>query len=191
VSGRIEFLATLRAGLRGVPQAAIDDIVADYTAHFDEGAAANRSEAEIAAALGEPLALADEHRMALRIESFERAPSVRSGAQVLAGAVALGAINTVLLCVLAPLLGLLVLVVAFAVVTFLVAGIWLFVAGASLELPGGLTTAVLCGFGLIAAAVSLAALLMLAGHALVNAIGRYSRLRFRLLPKTPQPGMTS
>ena len=190
MSGRVEFLATLRAGLRGAPQSAVDDIIADYTAHFDEGLAANRTEAEIVAALGEPLVLADEHRMALRIESFESAPSVRSGAQVLSGAVALGAINTFLLCVAAPLIGLLALVLGLAVVTFVATGIWLFVAGASLELPGGVTTTVLCGFGLIAAAVSLAALLMLAGHALVNAIGRYSRLRFRLLPNTSQPGIT-
>lgn len=190
MSGRVEFLATLRAGLRGAPQSAVDDIIADYTAHFDEGLAANRTEAEIVAALGEPLVLADEHRMALRIESFESAPSVRSGAQVLSGAVALGAVNTFLLCVAAPLIGLLALVLGLAVVTFVATGIWLFVAGASLELPGGATTAVLCGFGLIAAAVSLAALLMLAGHALVNAIGRYSRLRFRLLPNTSQHGIT-
>ena len=190
MSGRIEFLATLRAGLRGAPQNAIDDIVADYQAHFDEGAAANRTEADIAAALGEPHTLADEHRMALRIESFESAPTVRSGAQVLAGAVALGVINTFLLCVAAPLIGLLVLILGLAVLTLVGAGIWLFVAGASIEVPGGLTTAVLCGFGLIAAAVSLAALLMLAGHALVNAIGRYARLRFRLLPNASQPGTT-
>jgi uncharacterized membrane protein len=190
VSGRVEFLATLRAGLRGAPQSAVEDIIADYAVHFDEGAAANRTEADIVAALGEPLALADEHRMALRIESFESAPSVRSGTQVLAGAVALGAVNTFLLCVAAPLIGLVALVLALTVVTFVAAGIWLFFAGASLELPGGAATTVLCGFGLIAAAVSLAALLMLAGHGLVNAIGRYSRLRFRLLPKASQPGIT-
>jgi uncharacterized membrane protein len=190
VSGRVEFLATLRAGLRGAPQPAIEDIVADYAAHFDEGRAANRTEAEIVAALGEPHLLADEHRMALRIESFESAPSVRSGAQVLSGAVALGAINTFLLCVAAPLVGLIALVLGLTAITLVAAGIWIFVAGASLELPGGLATVVLCGFGLIAAAVSLAAFLMLGGYALVNAIGRYSRLRFRLLPNASQPGLT-
>ena len=40
MSARAEFLTSLRAGLRGSPAAAIDEIVADYTAHFDEGAAA-------------------------------------------------------------------------------------------------------------------------------------------------------
>ena len=188
MTGRVEFLATLRAGLRGAPPAAIDDIIADYAAHFDEGAAANRDESAVAAALGDPQLLADEHRMSLRIDSFRSAPTVRSGAQVLAGAMALGAINAVLLCVAAPLLGLVALALGLTIAAFVGTGIWFFVAGASLELPGGATTTVLCGLGLIAAAVFLAALLMLAGHALVNAIGRYSRLRFRLLPQASQPG---
>jgi len=191
VSGRAEFLAALRAGLRGAPQAAVDEILADYAAHFDEGVAANRTEPDMVAALGEPHALADEHRLALRIESFESAPSVRSGAHVLAGAVALGAINTVLLCVAAPLLGLVAFVLALTVVSFVATGIWFIFAGASLELPGGVATTLLCGFGLMAAAVSLVALLALAGQALVNAIGRYSRLRFRFLPNTSQPGIPS
>ena len=190
MTARVEFLATLRAGLRGAPPAAIDDIIADYAAHFDEGVAANRDESAVAAALGDPQLLADEHRMSLRIDSFQSAPTVRSGAQVLAGAVALGAINTFLLCVAAPLLGLVALALGLTIAAFVGTGIWFFVAGSSLELPGGAATTVLCGLGLIAAAVFLAALLMLAGHALVNAIGRYSRLRFRLLPQASQPGTT-
>lgn len=182
MSGRVEFLATLKASLRGAPQAAIDDIVADYAQHFDEGARANRTDADIVAALGDPHVLADEHRMALRIESFESAPSVRSGARVLTGAVAFGAINTFLLCVAAPLIGLIALGGALAILTFV---------GASLDLPGGAATTVLCGLGLIAAAVSLSALLMLTGRALVSAIGRYSRLRFRFLPQVSQPGIST
>ena len=51
---RQAFLDRLRAGLRGLPTSAINDIVADYQAHFAEGVAAGRTEAEIAAALGEP-----------------------------------------------------------------------------------------------------------------------------------------
>jgi uncharacterized membrane protein len=188
VSARAEFLASLRAGLRGAPAAAIDEIVADYTAHFDEGAAANRSEAEVAAALGDPLVLADELRMNLRIDSFEAAPSPRSAAQVVAGAVALGAINVVLLCVAAPLLAFAAVTSVGAILVFVAAGSWFLFAGASLELPGGLGTTVLCGLGLIAAAVSLAAFVLLAGKLLVSAVGRYARLRFRLLPRASNPG---
>ena len=35
VSARAEFLATLRAGLRGAPAGSIEEIVVDYAAHFD------------------------------------------------------------------------------------------------------------------------------------------------------------
>ena len=51
---RQAFLARLRDGLRGLPPRAVSDIVADYEAHFAEGEAHGRSEAEVAAALGEP-----------------------------------------------------------------------------------------------------------------------------------------
>ena len=188
MSGRTEFLAALRAGLRGAPAGTIDDIVADYSAHFDEGAAANRSEADIAAALGDPHALANELRMEQRIETFEAAPSPRSAAQVVAGAMALGVVNLVLLCVAAPLLAIAGLASVFAILAFVAAAAWFFIAGASLELPGGIGVTVLCGAGLIAAAVSLAAFLLLAGKLLVSGLGRYARLRYRLHPRVTQPG---
>ena len=183
MSGRTEFLAALRASLRGAPTGTIDELLADYSAHFDEGAAANRSEADIAAALGDPHALADELRMELRIEKFEAAPSPRSAAQVFAGVIALGVINTVLLCVAAPLLALAGLAWSLAILAFAGTGVWFLFAGSSLGLPGGAGTTVLCGLGLIAAAVSLTALLLLAAKALVSGIGRYARLRFRFLPR--------
>jgi len=41
---RIAFLRMLRAGLAGLPAQEIDDIVADYTAYFDEAHATGRSE---------------------------------------------------------------------------------------------------------------------------------------------------
>jgi uncharacterized membrane protein len=188
VSSRTEFLAVLRAGLRGAPQRAVDEIVADYATHFDEGSAANRDEADVAAALGDPQALADELRMELRIETFEAAPSPRSAAQVIAGVVTLGVLNAGLLCVAAPLLALAGLACMLAVLVFLGTGAWFLLAGSSLGLPGGAGTTVLGGLGLLAAAVSLAAFLMLAGKLFVSGIGRYARLRFRLLPRVSLPG---
>lgn len=188
MSARAEFLATLRAGLRGAPAKAIDEIIADYTAHFDEGSAAQRSEAAIAAALGDPLALADELRMELRIGNFEAAPSTRSAAQVIGGVIASGALNTFVLCVVGPLLALLTLGVTLAILTAVGAGIWFLVAGASLGLPGGLGTPVLCGLGLLAAAISLGAFLLLAAKALVGGLAQYARLQYRLLPRASKPG---
>lgn len=188
MSGRTEFLAALRAGLRGTPQSAIEEIIADYSAHFDEGAAANRDEADIAAALGDPHALADELRMEQRIETFEAAPSPRSAAQVVGGAIALGIINIALLSIAAPLVALAGVASVLAILAFLAAAAWFLIAGTSLGLPGGVAVTVLCGLGLIAAAVSLAAFVLLAGKLLVTGIGRYARLRFRLHPRVSQPG---
>jgi uncharacterized membrane protein len=185
---RAEFLAALRAGLRGVPQTAVEEIVADYAAHFDEGVAVQRSEADIAAALGEPRVIAGELRMEMRIEDFEAAPSVRSGLRVLTGAWRHGVASFVLLCAVALML-LVVPVAAMAIGALVGAGGWFFVEGSSLELNGGMATIVLCGVGLIAAAVSLMALLMLAGHGLVHLVGRYTRLRSRILPRSSQPGI--
>ena len=54
------FMSRLRAGLSGLPDAAIADIAADYDTHFTEGAAAGRNEADVAAALGDPDRLARE-----------------------------------------------------------------------------------------------------------------------------------
>ena len=182
MSGRTEFLAVLRAGLRGAPASAIDEILADYAAHFAEGAAANRPEADIAAALGDPQVLADELRLQLRIDAFEAAPSPRSAGRVAAGVIALGVVNSVLLYVAIPLLAIAALAAILASLVFAGGGVWFLIDGPSLDLPGGAGTTVLCGLGLIAAAVSLAALLLLAAKLLVSGIGRYARLRFRLLP---------
>ncbi len=184
MSARAEFLATLRAGLRGAPAASIEEILVDYAAHFTEGAAANRGEAEIAAALGDPLALADELRMELRIKTFEAAPSTRSAARVVAGAIAMGAVNTVVLCIAGPLLALSGLASVIVILAATGGGVWFLFAGTSLELPGGTGTAVLCGLGLISAAISLGALLVLAAKAVVSAIGRYMRLQYRSLHRT-------
>jgi uncharacterized membrane protein len=191
VSARAEFLATLRAGLRDAHPEAIDEIIADYSAHFDEGMAAKRSDAEIAAALGDPLALADELRMELRIGSFEAAPSARSAAQVIGGAIALGAVNIVLLCVVGPLLALLALGAIVALFTAAGTGIWFLIAGSSLGLPGGIGTPVLCGLGLLTAAISIGAFLMLAGRTLTRGLARYARLRYRFLPRASKTGTHS
>src|SRR5258708_30185893 len=59
---RLEFLDTLRRRLAGLPEAEIDDLVADYATHFADGMAAGRNEADIAQALGDPMRLARELR---------------------------------------------------------------------------------------------------------------------------------
>ena len=191
MSTRAEFLAVLRAGLRGASTREIDDVIADYSAHFNEGTAAGRSEAEIAAALGDPLTLADELRAELLIEKWQAAPSVRSGLQVIAAATALGVINSVLLLVVAPLMLLLALATIIAIAAFAGGGIWMLFAGASLQLPGGMVVSLLSGLGLISAAIAVTALATLAARLLVNALGRYIRLHHQILPRGRGVGLSA
>jgi len=188
VSARAEFLGALRAALRGVPPAAIDEIVAEYGSHFDEGLAANRSEAEVAAALGSPLTLADELRVELRIANWEAAPSPRSALQVVGSVIALGIMSSVLLFVAGPLVLLAAVIVLVGIVSLAGGGVWMLFAGASLELPGGAVVAVLGSVGLIAAAVALAASAALLTWLIVGGLARYARLHYRLLPRVPRPG---
>lgn len=189
MSARAEFLATLRAGLRDAPAQQVDDVITDYTAHFAEGSAAGRGEAEIAAALGHPLALADQLRAELRIEKWQAAPSVRSGFQVFAAAVALGVFNSALMLVAAPVLLLLALLTIIAIAALAGSGLWMLLAGASLHLPGGTAVSLLGGLGLLTAGIALTALASLAARLFVNALGHYIRLHHRLLPGRLRAGL--
>lgn len=61
-----EFLRKIRSALQGAAASEIDDILADYRNHFDESLANGRSEEATAAALGDPIWLAQEHLADLR-----------------------------------------------------------------------------------------------------------------------------
>lgn len=179
---RLTFLATLRAGLRGARPAVIDDAVADYASHFEVGLSKGRSEEDIALALGDPLALADELRVEMRIENWQASPTPASALKLIGGVLALGALNTLAVFVIAPVLCLLAFIALVAIAAVAVTGVWLLIAGASLGL--GAATALLGGIGLSAAAISALALLTLAFIALVGGLGRYARLHYRLLPRS-------
>ena len=182
---RLTFLTALRAGLRGAPPEAIDDIVADYTSHFEVGAVKGRSEEDIAAALGDPLLLADELRVEMHIDRWKAAPSPGAAAKLIGAVIGLGAINALLAFIMLPLLCLVYFVVLVSIVAIAGAGIWLMFAGASvgIDFPASL----LVGAGLVFAAITFAALLALVSIWLVSALGRYARLHYRLLPRLKPP----
>ncbi len=60
---KTEFLDTLRRRLAGMSPREIDDVIGDYTTHFTDGAAAGRSEEDIAAALGDPMRCASSKHL--------------------------------------------------------------------------------------------------------------------------------
>jgi len=181
---RLTFLATLRAGLRGASPEAVDDIVADYASHFEVGAIKGRSEEDIAAALGDPLTLADELRVEMRIETWEKKRSPAAAAKLIAGIIGLGVVNAVLAFVALPLTCLFVFLAVAGIVSTFAAGVWLIFAGASLGL--GQALSLLAGAGLVFAAIALGALLALLLLALVSGLARYARLHYRLLPRSGQ-----
>lgn len=184
---RQAFLARLRDGLRGLPPRAITDIMADYEAHFAEGEAHGRTEAEVASALGEPGRLARELRAEIGLKRWEeeRNPSAAAGA--IFAVLGLGALD---ILVLLPFLVTVVSILfAFAILTIVgfFAGAAAFAAGPFTHPPGGPWAAALLGLGMMAGSVSGGAVLTLITIGLINLLVWYGRLHFRLLKPAIDP----
>ena len=178
---RAEFMGRLRRGLVGTPTSAAADIASDYETHFEDGAAAGRSEAEVAAALGDPDRLARELRAEAGAQRWhqEKNPSAAAGAVF--AVLGLGAID---LLILLPIF----MSVVGVLFGFFMAAVGLFIGGGAVMIagpfagfPGGVATAILGGIGLMAGATALGALTAIATILLVNATVWYARLHYRLL----------
>lgn len=195
---RAEFIARLKNGLVGLPTTTANEIVADYEAHFSDGLAAGRTEAEVAAALGDPDRLARELKAEAGIQRWrqEKNPSAAAGAVF--AVLGLGAIDILIL--LPILMG-----VVGAVFGFFMAAIGLFVAGGAVMVagpfagfPGGPFAAILMGLGLMAGAIFIGALCAIFTIWLVNGVVWFARLHYRLLKpalepaqSTPVPGVSA
>ena len=178
---RAEFITRLRRGLAGLPVTAIADIIADHEAHFADAQAAGRSEAETAAALGDPDRLARELRAEAGLKQWEERKNPSNALAAVIALLGLGALDVMFLLpllmgVLGALFGVLV-----AVVTMFVAGGFVFAAGPLTGPPGGPIVAFLAGLGLMGLATCLGALLTLVTVGVFNAVVWYARLHFRLL----------
>jgi uncharacterized membrane protein len=184
---RQSFMAQLREGLRGLPASAQADIVADYENHFAEGAAAGRSEADVAAALGHPGRLARELRAEIGLKRWEEERSPSAGAGAVFAVLGLGAIDILILLPVLMGIGGAMFGVAVGVVAVFFAGGVVFAAGPFTGVPGGPIVAILAGIGLMAGATAVGAVLWLAGIGLVNALVWYGRLHYRLLQPALEP----
>lgn len=178
---RAEFITRLRRGLAGLPVTVIADIVADHEAHFADGQAAGRTEAEVAAALGDPDRLARELRAEAGLKQWEEKKNPSNAMAAIIALLGLGALDVMFLLpllmgVLGALFGILV-----AVVAIFVAGGFVFAAGPLTGPPGGPFTAFLAGIGLMGLATTLGALLTLVTVGVFNAVVWYARLHYRLL----------
>lgn len=178
---RAEFMGRLRRGLVGMPTAAAADIASDYETHFEDGAAAGRSEAEVAAALGDPDRLARELRAEAGAQRWhqEKNPSAAAGAVF--AVLGLGAIDLlILLPIFMSVVGVLFGFFMAAVGMFIGGGA-VMIAGPLAGFPGGPAAAILGGIGLMAGATALGALTAIVTILLVNATVWYARLHYRLL----------
>lgn len=185
---RSEFLNKLRGGLTGLPFETINEICADYESHFTDGLEAGRTEAEVALALGDPTRLAKELRAEAGLKRWEeeRNPSAAAGA-VLA-VLGLATIDVVFLL---PIL----LAVGGTLLGLFVGAIAIFIAGVAMlagsisglpVTPDAMTTS-LASLGLMSLGIAIGALIIPAVVGLLNLLGRYGRLHYRLL----QPALES
>jgi uncharacterized membrane protein len=180
---RDAFLRTLRLGLAGLPPHEVDDILADYAAHFAESGASGRSEEEVAAALGDPARIARELRADAGLRRLEAHWSVSN---LLAATIALAGLAIVDIFFLLPLLlvaifitfGLAVALVAIGVVGLkMILTTILFHIG----LPSvGMLARLLIGAGLLSAFAGGGALLLMGLSLGIRLLGQYARLHFRL-----------
>jgi len=184
---RQAFMARLREGLRGLPPQTVADIVADYEAHFVEGEAAGRSEADVAAALGDPGRLARELRAESTLARWREERSPSSAAAAVFAVLGLGAIDIlILLPVLMGIAGAIFGIYVAVIAVFFAGGV-VFAAGPFTDPPGGPVAAMLLGIGMMAGSASLGALVTIVTIGLINALVWYGRLHYRLLKPALEP----
>lgn len=178
---RAEFISRLKKGLVGLSAPAAAEIVADYEAHFDAGAADGRSEAEVAAALGDPDRLARELRAEAGARRWNQEPGASSAAGAVFAIIGLGAIDIlILLPIVLPLFGSLIAVLVSGVAVFLSGG-FVLVAGPFLAPPGGPAVALLAGIGVMGLGIFMTALCAVFVKWLIDATVWYARLHYRVL----------
>jgi uncharacterized membrane protein len=156
----------------------VDGLVADYSGHFEEGLAAGRDELQIARALGDPQSLAEQLRLEVEVAAWESSRSPRTGWRVVNASFRRFA-STLTNAVLGALAVMLLAMAVLATLGLVATGLWMAVAGPSLELPGGTPSAALVAAGLIAAGVSIGATAALGVLWTINRLA--ARTRQRLL----------
>ena len=178
---REEFLRKLHRGLSGMSPAAIDDIMSDYTEHFEAAREDGRTEAEVAGALGDPWRIARELKLEAGVRRWEEGRSPSSAATAVIGVLGLGALDILVLApILLPVIGV-IFGLYVALVGIFIAGGALAIVGPFSGFPGGILAALFGGLGMMAAATAGAALLTIVTTLLVNALIWFGRLHYQVI----------
>lgn len=184
---RQAFMARLREGLRGLPAQNQAEIMADYETHFAEGAAAGRSEADVASALGDPGRLARELRAEAGLKRWEAERNASAAGAAVFAVLGLGAIDIIFLLPILMAVAGAIVGVGIAAIAIFFAGGAMFAAGPFSDFPGGAGAALLGGLGLMAGGTAIGALLTIVCIGLLNALVWYGRLHYRLLKPALEP----
>jgi len=178
---RALFIARLRQGLKGLSADEIADIVLDYEAHFSDAAEAGRSEADVAASLGDPLQLGQEIAAESKLRRWEKR---RSPLNFLRAGFALTGLKTFNLLMVLPVLA--VILVCAGVAAYVLYEVGRTGLHLLLGLASGNGTVVLpalVGLGLISGVIGMGSLILLLLDSGLRLLGRYVRLNYRLLKR--------
>ncbi len=178
---RGQFLSQLRVGLRGLPEAQVNDIVADYDAHFSDAAAAGRSEAEVAASLGDPVRLAKELRAEASIKRWEQDASPKNFVNAGVALFALLALDVFILLPMAFAGFAVMAALLFAL--FVVGMVGLGLTAAFFHAGIGGTAVGLAGLGLTCGVIGVGAIVLMLLSGAMRLLAHYARLHYRLLEK--------
>lgn len=184
---RNEFIRRLRQGLGGMPVADQDDVIADYEAHFEAGAAEGRSELEIAEALGNPGRLARELRLEAGIRQWRQD---RSPSAAWAAVIAFMGLATIDILILLPIflsiIGVFVALYAACIGVFIAGGA-IMIVGPFAGFPGGGFVAFLMGLGVMGLSIAAGSLLTVVTIGFINATVWFGRLHYQVI----QPAIAS
>jgi len=186
---RNEFLGQLRGGLAGLRPQDLTDIIADYDAHFDEGLAHGRTEADIAQSLGDPKRLARELRAEAQVRAWEQKPTPANFFAVLFAFIGLAALDFV---VMIPLLGWLALFTFITIVVciaLVIGGIVALLSVVEIHQFPNLQTGIarfFTGLGLIGFGAGLGASLLMFCRWVIELLTKFARLHYKLLKQADE-----
>ena len=179
---RASFLARLRSGLSGLVREDIDELIADYEAHFTEGSAAGRSEEDVSRALGEPGRLARELRAEAGLRRWEAQPSAGNYLAAVIALIGLIAFDFIFLLPILLAVGGILLGIAVLLIVVIFSGMALFGEAVSSGFAvSDFVARTLVSVGLISAGIAGGALLLLISEAILKLLASYARLHYRLL----------
>jgi uncharacterized membrane protein len=171
------FIARLRDGLKGLSPPEIDEIAADYDAHFHDAVAAGRSEIDVAASLGDPLRLGREIGAETKLRRWEQRRNPRT---FLRAGVALLPVFS--LAILLPvILGLLFCAGLALYILYIAAGTALHLMAGIGSASGNVVVPAMVGAGLLCGVVGFGALIALLLDSGMRYLGRHMRVNYRLL----------